>query len=201
MTAFETIHKTLHPEQRARKCLHLPSLTRESPFPVSENSLCSKKRKKIIDSPRTFRMPTKFFFVADNVTHIGPISCISRRFENKHLTILHKFPVLLFFELIVVHTWSRAFVQLLCLFSLTINNISQFTLSHVLPSRTTTRLLREVSPTQVISQLLLFAIRTSSCIPQSCFRSICIHVEYIPKHGQEMMWVLQDQPMSSMAST
>ena len=46
MTAFETVHKTLHPEQRARKCLHLPSLTRESPFPVSENSLCSKKKEE-----------------------------------------------------------------------------------------------------------------------------------------------------------
>ena len=74
--------------------------------------------------------------------------------------------------------WSLCAVALS--FSLTINNISQFTLSHVLPSHKTTRLLREVSPTQVISQLLLFAIRTSSCIPQSCFRSICIHVEYIP---------------------
>ena len=60
--------------------------------------------------------------------------------------------------------------------------------------------LREVSPTLVSVQLLQqkFVIRTSFCTQ---FRSVCTHVEYIPTHGQEMMFVLQDRPVSSICSS
>ena len=74
-----------------------------------------------------------------------------------------------------------------------IRMISQRMFEHELPCyRTTQLVLHEVFPTLVIFQLpqKKYVIRTSPCIARGLFRTVCIHVEYIPNtRDQEMMFV------------
>ena len=101
------------------------------------------------------------------------------------------------FELMVVQAWSRKIVQLLSLFNLPVRILFP-SISSNNPRGHKTELLfsREISPNPTAFELLQrkFSIRTFFCIPQFCFRSICIHVDHIPRiHGQEMKLVRQDQ--------
>ena len=133
----------------------------------------------------------------------GPNIGISRRFESKLLTILQAFPVLPF------RTWwsSRHGIETLYKCSVFLFASSEYRSTHFFawPSiaydHATVFALS--FPILVISQSLQqrFVIRTPACIPQWCIRSIYIYVVYIPGiHGQEVMSVLPDQPISSIFS-
>ena len=138
------------------------------------------------------------------VCQFGPNTGISGRFESILLTVLQPLPVPPPRD---YRRPSKEFRPCAAApsFCSSAQKILQRAFSHVLPYRMITRqFLREDSPTQTSLQLLRqsFVIRKIVCTPQQQFLAAWIHVECIPNpHGQEMVLVLQDRPVSSMSST